>query len=429
MKIESLRLFNFKGIEELDIEFGRKSTILFGINGVGKSSILRAIDLLYANIINRVSTYRTSAQIELEDIMYGKARTEIGAEFSFSDNTNISYGRFMSRFGKKRTHKLDQLKEIQNYFIQHYIEEPYEDEEGNYIIPDDLKNMPVFVNYGVNRLVLKIPVRVSNRYSFDKMSAFDKAIESRIDFRLLFEWFRAQEDYENQIKVREGKDYEDKSLKAVKRAMLAMMPDCSDIYIERKPLAMKVVKAGESLSMSQLSDGEKCTIALFGDLARRLALANPSLENPLQGTGVVLIDEVELHMHTSWQRRVVPVLQNLFPNIQFIITTHSPQVLGELTEDSNLYTLLRIGEKIECRKCIVPYGWDSNVILEELMKTSSLNQDIKKMIEEMYESEAAGNYGRAYEIADEIDSLTNGKISDTAKIRMIINRKTRNAKN
>ena len=67
---------------------------------------------------------------------------------------------------------------------------------------------------------------------------------------------------------------------------------------------MKIDKDNLSLQVDQLSDGEKCTLALFGDLARRLALANPVSDNPLLGTGVVLIDEIELHMHPSWQRKI-----------------------------------------------------------------------------------------------------------------------------
>lgn len=146
------------------------------------------------------------------------------------------------------------------------------------------------------------------------MDAFDKAIESTIDFRNLFKWFRNQEDIENQIKVRNDSDYEDKSLAAVKKAMLAMLDGFEDIRIERRPLAMKVNKNGKSLKIDQLSDGEKCTIALFGDLARRMALANPGKDvNPLEGSGVVLIDELDLHMHTSWQRKVLNVLRDTFP--------------------------------------------------------------------------------------------------------------------
>lgn len=189
----------------------------------------------------------------------------------------------------------------------------YDDGNGNWIEESDNKSMPIFVNYGVNRIVLDVPVRAPKE-QFVKLDAFDKAIESTIDFRNLFKWFRNQEDIENQIKVRDDSKYEDKSLAAVKKAMLAMLDGFEDIRIERRPLAMKVNKNGKSLKIDQLSDGEKCTIALFGDLARRMALANPGKDvNPLEGSGVVLIDELDLHMHTSWQRKVLNVLRDTFP--------------------------------------------------------------------------------------------------------------------
>ena len=68
-----------------------------------------------------------------------------------------------------------------------------------------------------------------------------------------------------------------------------------NLRVARKPrLEMKVDKNGVSLNVSQLSDGEKCTMALFGDLARRLTIANPNLDFPLLGEGVVLIDEIRV---------------------------------------------------------------------------------------------------------------------------------------
>ena len=220
-----------------------------------------------------------------------------------------------------------------------YIVKGYDDGEGNWIEETDDKNMPIFANYGVNRIVLDVPVRAPKE-QFEKLDAFDKAIKSTIDFRNLFKWFRNQEDIENQAKVRNNNmGYEDRSLKVVKKAMLAMLDGFEDIHIERKSLSMKVTKNGRNFKINQLSDGEKCTISLFGDLARRMALANPGRENPLEGTGVVMIDELELHMHTSWQRKVLGVLKETFPNIQFIITTHSPQILGELDDKYNLVYL------------------------------------------------------------------------------------------
>ena len=429
MKLKSITLKNFKGIEELNIVLNEKTTVIFGINGVGKSTILRAIDLLYANIISRLvgSGKKRSAELNYEDISYGKSKASIEAVFSFEDGTEMKYSRSIDRaVGKK--HNISGLKKLINKFEGSYLVKGHDDGNGNWIIDVDKKNMPIFVNYGVNRIVLDVPVRASKE-EFAKLDAFDKAIESTIDFRNLFKWFRNQEDIENQAKVRENSEYEDKNLSAVKKAMLAMLDGFEDIHIDRKPLAMKVKKDGKFLTINQLSDGEKCTIALFGDLARRMALANPERENPLEGTGVVLIDELELHMHTSWQRKVLSVLKNTFPNIQFIITTHSPQILGEVDDTLNLLYMFREGKKISLKSYKSFLGWDSNVILEEVMNTASVNQNIKTMIEEMYSFIEEKNFDKAEEIADILDEKSNGYAEGVAKARVLISRGRRHEKN
>ena len=428
MKIKSLQLKNFKGIEDLSINVSGKTTIVFGINGVGKSTLLRAIDLLYANIITDITKKKKLANLEEDDIMFGKSRAEVSAEFVFDDGEYRFYSRSISRSSGRR-HNAKELDRLATHFRKSYIEENYEDENGNWVIVEDKKNMPVFVNYGVNRLVLNVPLRSTNKASFEKINAFDKAIESKIDFRSLFEWFRNQEDIENQEKVRYDVNYVDKSLRAVKTAMLAMLDGFDDIRIDRSPLTMKVCKDGKNLKINQLSDGEKCTIALFGDLARRLAMANPFLDNPLEGSGVALIDEVELHMHPSWQRKVISVLKNTFPNIQFIITTHSPQVLGELDNTNSLIVLNRVGNIIDAQKIESLIGWDSNVILEELMQTSSSNQAVIDKISCVYELISERKYIEAERLLDEVDALTKGRAQGVSRARMIIAKGKRNEKN
>lgn len=429
MKVKTIKVFNFKGIDNLEIPFNGKSTIIFGINGVGKSTILRAIDLIYANFISKlVSSKKKLAQLEYDDISYGKTSAKIDVVFEFPDGNLKEYSRSISR-ARGRRHGLSQLRELVDLFEECYVEKGYDDGNGNWIENEDLKNMPVFVNYGVNRSVFDVPLRTSKKEQFTKLSAFDKAIESKIDFRTLFMWFRNQEDIENQEKVRKNKIYEDRSLLAVKKAMLAMLDGFEDIHIDRRPLAMKVKKDGQYLKINQLSDGEKCTIALFGDLARRMTLANPQLSNPLEGQGVVLIDELDLHMHTLWQRKVMQVLRKTFPNIQFIITTHSPQILGELDDTFNLFYMFREDNKVNLQQYQSFIGWDANVILEEVMKTSSVNLEIKHLVEQMYEHINNKKYDQAEEIADKLDEISNGYVDGVAKARILISRGKRNEKN
>ena len=429
MKLKSITIQNFKGIENLTLNLEEKTTIFFGINGAGKSAILRAVDLIYANIIAKLTaSSKKLAELDYDDISYGKSKASIDAVFAFEDGTEIKYGRSIDRaVGKK--HNLIQLRLLIKKFEDLYIVKGYDDGQGNWIEEVDNKNMPVFVNYGVNRIVLNVPLRVSNKEKFTKLSAFDKAIESTIDFRNLFKWFRNQEDIENQEKVRKNNQYEDKSLSAVKHAMLAMLDGFEDIHIDRRPLSMKVKKNGKYLKINQLSDGEKCTIALFGDLARRMALANPQRSNPLEGSGVVLIDELDLHMHTSWQRKVLNVLKTTFPNIQFIITTHSPQILGEGDDAINLFYIDRDDKKMSVKSFASFIGWDANVILEEVMGTDSVNQEIKKMIEKMYFCIENKEFDEAEKLADILDEKSNGYVDGVAKAIVLISRGRRREKN
>lgn len=429
MRVKTIRISDFRGINSLEIPFNGKSTVIFGINGVGKSTILRAVDLIYANIISMLEPSKKKlAQLEYDDISYGKTSAAIDAVFEFSNGDLKKYSRSISRSSGRR-HDLKNLRDLINLFEECYIEKGHDDGNGNWIEKDDLKNMPVFVNYGVNRSVFHVPLRASKREQFSKLSAFDNAIESKIDFKTLFMWFRNQEDIENQEKVRKTVEYEDRDLAAVKRAMLAMLDGFENIHIDRKPLAMKVKKDGRYLKINQLSDGEKCTIALFGDLARRMALANPQLSDPLEGQGVVLIDELDLHMHTSWQRKVIPVLKETFPNIQFIITTHSPQILGELDDTFQLFYMSREGNRAEFQQYRSFIGWDANVILEEAMRTSSVNVEIRQLVEQMYGYISAKKYDQAEEIADLLDHISDGYVEGVAKARVLISRGKRNEKN
>lgn len=418
MKIKALRLRDFKGLDDLKMSFDGRSTVIFGINGAGKSSILHGIALVYANILSKLTGMKKLADFTEDDISYGKSTAFIEIVFSFPEGEEITYTVTVER-GSVKKQRVTGLKEMLAVFSQTYTDTGTKHADGPGGVP---KNMPVFAHYGVNRLVADVPVKVTDRDHFTRMGAFEKAIESKIDFRSLFQWFRNQEDIENQEKVRSFSGYEDRSLAAVRKAMLSMLDGFGDIHIDRHPMAMKVKKDGQYLKISQLSDGEKCTIALFGDLARRMALANPGLSSPLDGQGVVLIDELDLHMHTTWQRKVMNVLRNTFPDVQFIVTTHSPQILGETDDACGLWFMARDGQNVSLRSYRSFIGWDANVILEEVMGTPSVHHRIKELLAEMYGYIESRDYDRAEAAADLLDELSGGYADGVTKARVLISR-------
>lgn len=414
MKINNLKVDNFRLFDDMKLQLNGKNTVIFGVNGTGKTSILKSINLLYANIINQIVNRKELKQnlnIELDDIKYGKTQTKLEADF-FIENQLISYNRTMIRKSGKRSQDLESLKILASIF------------QDKYMSDEKLENIPIFVNYGTNRLVLDIPIRIRTKHQFDIYAAFDKAIENRIDFRTFFEWFRNQEDYENECKVQNADlQFTDKALDSVKKAMLVMLDGCTNLRVARKPrLEMKVDKNGVGLNVSQLSDGEKCTMALFGDLARRLTIANPNLDNPLLGEGVVLIDEIELHMHPFWQRNVVGKLRETFPNIQFIITTHSPIVLSEIDDEFNIYFLQNkeaSSEVIEFKRLD---GFDANYILEEFMGTKSMNSKTETLISDIYRLINGRLFEEAEEKVNHLKELTDATNKDVIRAGMLIKR-------
>ena len=416
MKIKRLNITDFRGFSQVDIELDGMSTVFFGVNGVGKTSILRSVNLLYANIINKVvnrKELRQQYNIELEDIRHGRPSTQIQGDFILQNDVEIAYERGMERKSGKRTHTKDSLEGIA------------ESIQAAYLSDDRQENVPVFVNYGTNRLVLDIPLRIKTHHEFDVYSAYEKAIENRIDFRTFFEWYRNQEDAENAIKV-EKKDfgYSDKSLEAVRTAIMAMLPGFENIHITRKPrLAMVVEKDGVNLNVSQLSDGEKCVLAMFGDLAKRLSLANPNLDNPLLGEGVVLIDEIELHMHPSWQRVILSVLKKTFPNIQFIITTHSPIVLSEVDDSYKIFFMSNDGKETVINDFSRLDGFDINYILEEFMGTRSRNTKTEELVRSVYAAINEGDKENAIKNIEKLKTITNENNEDVVMAEMLMKRK------
>jgi predicted ATP-binding protein involved in virulence len=160
--------------------------------------------------------------------------------------------------------------------------------------------------------------------------------------------------------------------RAIKQALPAFLGQFCNLRIEGDDKPRLVVdKLGTKLDLSQLSDGERGILAVLMDLTRRLSQANPNLENPARdGCAVVLIDELDLHMHPRWQREIVSRLTETFPKCQFVATTHSPTIISEVQPES-LLLLRQDGEYVIPESCGQAYGLDVNYVMEHIMGTAS----------------------------------------------------------
>jgi len=340
--------------------------------------------------------------------------------------TKTRKGHFQGLFSNRDRSNLTNL----NDFTKHLQEKISESEER--------VNLPIFVYYSVGRAVLDIPLRIRERHSFKLFAAYDHALEkSGITFRSFFEWFREREDLENEnrkyVNFREQPEdfcFPDPQLEAVRNALQLFLPEFENLTVRRNPLRMEVEKNGKTLTINQLSDGEKCLMAMVGDLARRMAIANVMRENPLDGDGIVLIDEIDLHLHPKWQRMVVPKLIEVFPNCQFIISTHSPNVITHV-HPNNLYLLKQSETGMIAERPSESYGKTVDRILEDLMGLTTTRPDkVSTSLHKIYEQISLWQLDEAKKLIaimkGEIDGdpeLLIGSDPDLVKAEVLIKRK------
>jgi predicted ATP-binding protein involved in virulence len=395
MKIDNIKLQHYRGAYELSLDLNKNLNVFYGVNGSGKSTVLKSIAVMLSWVVSRLRHSGTSGQsISVTDITNGKASSTIALSCS-SEGQHIEWQLVKTRQGHIASKDRSNLTDL-NEFTKQLQAKISEQEER--------VNLPIFVYYPVGRAVLDIPLRIREKHSFKLFAAYADALGGSTNFRTFFEWFREREDLENEnrkyidVPIKpEDFCFPDRQLETVRDALKQFLPEFENITVRRNPLRMEVKKNGKSLTIDQLSDGEKCLIAMVSDLARRMAIANVVRSNPLDGEGIIIIDEIDLHLHPKWQRMVVSNLTNVFPNCQFIISTHSPNVITHV-HPNNLYLLNQTDVGTIAEKPSESYGKTVDRILEDLMGLATTRPDkVSQSLHQIYEYISLGQIAEARE--------------------------------
>ena len=330
MKLQQATIENYRAIERLEMRLHPQLTVLHGDNGHGKTSVLSAIAVGLAVIPTMTMNMAlgTATRRSYPDFLGSDFRKVGQPKVHLETTTGVQWHRRRRRRSGLSTgdtrHNLEPtIREI----VKQDIAEIW-----------PVLDLPIVAFYDTDRAVGTIrrparPGRNDNRGGrYIRYPALDGAL-TPTDFQALFDWFydRENEEIRQQRELRSF-DYKDPSLDAVRQAIEAMLPGISRPRMAANPFRFVVSTTSESgeaetLELEQLSGGYRIVLVLAADLARRMAQGNPHLDDPLQSEAIVLIDEVDLHLHPSWQQRVLPDLMRTFPNAQFIVSTHSPQVL------------------------------------------------------------------------------------------------------
>jgi len=388
IKVKEVSIENFRGFENIKLAFQPDLTVLIGENGAGKTAILDCLAWFLTVLQEHIQygEFKNPAKLfDLSDIKQGK--------FKINNRVDLSLEKaqiYCDIYLNQKTGELRFNHNCNNISVTLIIEPMHHPTRTN---------LPLAVYYPANNApVNTIDFKnASDNFATDIFSAYKGALDKKsFDFINFFNWYRWQENIESQI----GKN---RVLDAVREAIYNILSDdynqfdkLSINWLNNPNGEMMICKGDTPLNINQLSSGEKTLLALVSDLARRLAIANPHRENPLKGNGVVLIDEVDLHLHPRWQRAVVPQLQKTFPNCQLIVTTHSPLLLSNISHKNVI-----ILEDFQPVK-ITPhtFGRDNNSILYELMGVKQRPDEIQQQFDKVYKLIDEGKKAEARTLLD-----------------------------
>lgn len=451
MEIKQLKLENLGQFRLLDIDFAptpsipSSVTVFIGNNGAGKTSILRALATSLSWFVSRIRSEKSAGNPILEDqILNGTNSSAISV--TVMDQREFRWTLAKTRAGRKGDH-ISQLQDATQLA----------DRYRSSLTSDASTAFPVIAFYPVERSVLDIPLKIKEKHSFLQLDGYDNSLNQGVDFRRFFEWFREREDVENEVyrasmfkhleklaALANGSEHElekmdtldglkdelrkaekvlnlmqslqEHQLDAVRTAIESFMPGFSNLRVQRQPRPhMSIEKNGETLNVAQLSQGEKSLMALVGDIARRLAMMNPKLENPLLGKGVVLIDEVDMHLHPQWARTLIERLTNTFPHCQFILSTHSPLVISDY-KDALVYSL----DHGQLTQVPPLYGQDANTVLLDVMDTDIRNAAVAKKLNDLLDFIQDQKLADAKALLSELENELPSQNLELAKAKLML---------
>jgi predicted ATP-binding protein involved in virulence len=386
MRIEKIEIENFRGFKgKHEVSFHPNLNVFVGVNGAGKSSVLDLIGIFLNNLMdNFIFTYNRPFEIREFDINLKEKGTVSVAHLH---STNLDF--FKNQEFKITAIYSKIFKPNLEFRGGNYYTHDYEE------ISKNLGNVPVFRYFNTkSRKISDKDFQEINDYSNmpTQYRAYEGVFQSLGKFTTFINWFVIKENDENRDKVRlENLKHRDSQLEPVREALSLFLNKFIDTKYEKLRVEndksvgygaydLCIDKNRETINLGQLSSGEQQIILLVADIASKLAIANPNRKNCLQGEGIVLIDEVELHLHPEWQREVIPALTATFPNIQFFITTHSPQVLSNVKRKS-----IFVIDNFEFVQDIPEtFGLDSNSILRDVFETETSPEHASVAFQEVF---------------------------------------------
>ena len=344
MKIERIKLKNFRGYKDLELHFNDNFNLIIGDNGSGKTAVLEALTVAMGAFFLGIRNV-DSRHISYQDIHIRSF--ENSEEYLFP--VTVEATGEINHQKLKWTRELNGIKNRTTSLKANSIKQLAQDFDSK-IRKGEQINLPLLVYYATGRLFDKIRnkelEKKEKRQIASRFRSYDRCLDAKSTYKQFVRWFKGKELAKIQ------KRSEEVNFELVRNAIIANIPDCENIFYEFDPDKQQGIKVrlsdGQTLPFHSLSDGTRNYLAIIGDMAYKCVVLNPHLKEKAlaQTRGIVLIDELDLHLHPEWQQKIIHSLRNTFPNVQFIVTSHSPFLIQETAENQLIILKENSVEKI-----------------------------------------------------------------------------------
>ena len=360
--------------------------------GSGKTSILEAITKAFVPVLRAINGEAVKkCDLTNSDIRSGAVGTAITVGISLDDGQYI--------WTNKR--RLSAQMPLENNSEQ---KSPGQSDlkklKSKYVSCVEQRKLPLVLYYGTDRIIREVPKR-GHIKDFNVTDALRNCFDNINYFRDFYDWFKTEEDIELRG-LRENINYKNPKLNCVRTALERMIKGYTNLRIELAPSRMILTNAeGVDLQVDQLSGGYKAVLSVMADIAKRMSIANPDSENPLEEEAVILIDELDLHLHPKWQKTIVDDLKRTFPNCQFIISTHSPFIIQSLNAEE-LFDISTMQYAVENGSY---NGWSIDAIQEQKMGVSPKTSVFNKQLEDFSRAMDQENYDEAKALYSQLKKM------------------------
>lgn len=427
MKLKNIKITNYRCFKGAEVDFDEHITLIVGKNGAGKTTILDVVAVSVSTFLLGIdggvsrSILKDDARYEFHDL-----NGTIDPQHQFPVSIE-SVGDCLGRQNVKWVRSLNSESGNTTIKDARELTSIAKEVQNQIMIGDKSLVLPLISYYGTGRLYAqkKEKRNIKSLTEFKRQVGYVDCMAAESNEKLMMNWFQTQTLKSLQLQQKTGVLEKPVLLKTVEKAICRSYERISgarntsiffDLDTHRLVLEFETADGkAQKFAMDEMSDGYKNTLSMIGDIAYRMAVLNPTLgEMVLEKTpGIVLIDEVDLHLHPKWQQTILSDLHVIFPNVQFIVSSHAPAVINSVPRDQ-----IRI---LDSGEIYLPaaqtYGRDVNSILREVMKVSERPADVEQRLDLFYAYMDENNYKEADRILKEIEGIVGTTDPDIAAAR------------